>query len=122
MACSGSWDSGKDFERVTTASSRKETCQHAFVQQVLSRRTTRETAEVPDEVRLIGIAAGGGGNRAALASGVAITLQESDRALKPGDSRQTFRRHADAPAKLPLHVAAGHPDVLGHAIDRHETV
>jgi hypothetical protein len=73
-------------------------------------------------VRLVGVAAGGGGDRAALAAAIAIAFKETNRTLEPGDSREPFGRHPDDLPELPFHVPASHAGVFGHAIDRHEAV
>jgi hypothetical protein len=58
---------------------------------MFGRWAAREIAEVSDEVRLVGVAAGGRRERAGEARSVVLTLEEAKRALKARDPGEPFR-------------------------------
>ena len=83
---------------------------------MLPRWTTGEVAEIPDEMRLIGVAALGRRTDAAL--GNVHPVEHRQRELEPRDARQPLRRDADDFLEATFEMTSGHACPAGERIDR----
>jgi len=93
----------------------KEPGKFRLLKHVLAWRNASQLAEIPDEVRLIGKAAGGRGARAWRRIRL---IQHRERVLKSRDPGQALRRHADDVHETPFEMPRRQPHGRREITDR----
>jgi len=94
---------------------REEPRQFPLPEHVLARRAPGQQTKIPDEVRLIGVTAGGGGVRSS--ARYVATIEQAQGALKSRETSEALRGDTDGVQKSPFEMAPRQARRGGEGVD-----